>query len=92
MSKLSHTPEIPVFISNLTFKCRVCIQWNNIDILMRIILKMRFALTFVENRFPFISSLRWSLLERPEIDISVKAGGLPGMMEVRIEAFTSDSY
>jgi len=65
VSKLSRTPEIPVFISNLEFKCR-----------------MRFALTFVENRFPFISSLRWSILERPYIDLSVKAGGLPGMMEV----------
>jgi len=65
VSKLARTPELPVFISNLKFKCR-----------------MRFSLTFAENRFPFISSLRWSLLRIPEIDISVKAGGLPGMMEM----------
>lgn len=43
---------------------------------------MRFALTFVENRFPFISSIRWSLLERPEIDISVKPIIFPKDMQV----------
>lgn len=43
---------------------------------------MRFMLTFAPNRYPFISSLRWSLLRKPQIGISVKAGGLPNMMEV----------
>lgn len=42
--------------------------------------RMRFSVTFVENRFPFISSLRWSLLERPSIKLKVKAGGLPVVM------------
>lgn len=48
---------------------------------------MRFALTFVENRFPFISSLRWSLLERPEIDISVKPIIFPKDMQPITRSF-----
>jgi Ca2+-dependent lipid-binding protein len=43
---------------------------------------MRFEVTLLKDRFPFIAKIRWQLLSRPEIDISVKATGLPDMMEV----------
>ena len=39
-------------------------------------MKMQFDVGFTKEKFPFLSSLGWSFLEPPEIDISVKAGGL----------------
>ena len=50
---------------------------------------MRIAVSFVSQKFPFISTCRISVLEEPEIDISVEMAGLPDFL---ILPFVTDHY
>ena len=38
---------------------------------------MGFVVSFTTEKFPFISLLKWQLVDRPDIDICVKAPVLP---------------